>query len=161
MAQWGSRPNCSGSGESLRTAKRAIVQELVVLEKHDREEQDAEARAFRLASRGTVSEEVLNQEIGLIQTRQRWIAEQRQRLEEQLSDVRRSSFDPHNIAMLRQRLEARLETATPEDRRYILDALGVQADGVWEQELQVPSGKSLRSRPLVNEDLLFTIPNNS
>ena len=142
MAQWGSRPKCSGSGESLRTAKRAIVQELVVLEKHDREEQGAEARAFRLASRGTVSEEVLNQEIGLIQTRQRWIAEQRQRLEEQLSDVRRSSVDPHNIAMLRQRSEARLETATPEDRRYILDALGVnvliQADGVWELELQVP-----------------------
>ena len=112
------------------------------VETHAPRGQDAEARAFRLASRGTVSEEVLNQEIGLIRTRQRWIAEQRQRLEEQLWDVQRYSFDPKNIELLRRRLEARLETPTPEDRRYILNALGVnvlvQSDGTWELELQVP-----------------------
>ena len=89
-----------------------------------------------------MSEEILNQEIGLIRTRQRWIVEQRQRLEQQLSDIQQFSFDPKTVEMLRQRLEAKLETATPEDRRYILDALGVkvlvQADKSWELELQVP-----------------------
>ena len=44
--------------------------------------------------------------------------------------------------MLRQRLEARLATETPDDRRFILEAVGtrvmVQADGTWELELQVP-----------------------
>ena len=97
---------------------------------------DAEGRAFRLAARGTVSEEVFDQEIGLIRTRQRWIYEQRQRLENQLWDIQRYTFDPKNIEMLRRRLEAKLEAATPQDRRYILDALGVnvliQADGTWE-----------------------------
>jgi len=89
-----------------------------------------------------VSEEILNQEIGLIRTRQRWIAEQSQRLEEQLSDIQRYSIDPKNIEMLRRRLDSRLESATPEDRRYIFNALGVnvpvQSDGTWELELQVP-----------------------
>ena len=54
--------------------------------------------------------------------------------------------------MLHQRSEARLETETPEDRHYILDALGanvlIQADGVWELELQVP-----REVPKDNGDL--------
>ncbi len=123
-------------------SEASLIRELESLEGKLREEQEAEARAFRLASRGDVSEEVFNQEIGLIRTRQRWIAEQRERLEQQLADIQRYSFDPQSIEMLRQRLEARLATETPDDRRFILEALGtkvmVQADGTWELELQVP-----------------------
>ena len=52
----------------------------------EQEEQEAEARAFRLASRGQVNEDVFNQEVGLIRTRQRWLTEQRERLEQQLLD---------------------------------------------------------------------------
>ena len=125
-----------------KESEASLIRELDSLERQHKEEQDAEARAFRLASRGTVSEEILNQEIGLIRTRQRWIIEQRQRLEQQLSDIQQFSFDPQTVEMLRQRLEGRLETATPEDRRYILNALGVkvlvQTDKTWELELQVP-----------------------
>jgi hypothetical protein len=123
-------------------SEASLIRELESLEGKQREEQDAEARAFRLATRGNVSEEVFNQEIGLIRTRQRWIVEQRERLEQQLADIQRYSFDPQSIEMLRQRLEARLATETPDDRRFILEALGtkvmVQADGTWELELQVP-----------------------
>ena len=92
----------------------SLIRVLEYLERQHRDEQDAEAWAFRLASRGTVSEGVFNQEIGLIRTRQRWIAEERQRLERQLSDVQRYSFDPQSVETLRQPLENRLETATPE-----------------------------------------------
>ncbi len=123
-------------------SEASLIRELETLEAKQREEQEAEARAFRLATRGNVSEEVFNQEIGLIRTRQRWIAEQRDRLEQQLADIQRYSFDPQSIEMLRQRLETRLATETPDDRRFILEALGtkvmVQADGTWELELQVP-----------------------
>ena len=45
------------------------------------------ARAFRLAARGNINEEVFNQEIGLIRTRQRWLAVQRERLGHQLADA--------------------------------------------------------------------------
>ena len=123
-------------------SEASVIRELEALERQHRGEMDAEGRAFRLASRGTVSEEVFDQEIGLIRTRQRWINEQRQRLENQLWDIQRYTFDPKNIEMLRRRLEAKLEAATLQDRRYILNALGVnvliQADGTWELELQVP-----------------------
>ena len=124
-------------------SEASLIRELESLEKQHIEEQEAEARALRLASRGTVSEEVFNQEIGLIRTRQRWLAEQRQRLEQQLADIRRYSFDPRNVERLRERLEDRLATATAENRRFILKAVGakviVQQDGTWELELQVPS----------------------
>ncbi len=114
----------------------------MLLEGKQREEQDAEARAFRLATRGNVSEEVFNQEIGLIRTRQRWVAEQQGRLKQQLADIQSYSFDPRSIEMLRQRLEAKLSTATPDHRRFILEAVGakvmVRVDGTWELELQVP-----------------------
>ncbi len=123
-------------------SEASLIRELESLERQQRAEQDAEARAFRLATRGNVSEEVFNQEIGLIRTRQRWIAEQRERLERQLADIQRYSIDPQSIEMLRQRLAARLAAATPDDRRFILGAVGtkviVQADGTWELELQVP-----------------------
>ena len=119
-----------------------LARELESLERQQREEQDTEARAFRLAARGDVSEEVFGQEIGLIRTRQRWIAEQRERSEQQLSDVQRYSFNPQSIEILRQRLEKRLATATPDDRRFIMEAVGtkvmIQGDGTWELELQVP-----------------------
>lgn len=125
-----------------KETEASIIRELETLERQQIEEQDAESKAFRLASRGTVSERTFNQELGLIQTRQLWIAEQRQRLEQQLSDVQRYTFDPQHIEILRQRLESKLETASAEDRQYILNALGakvlVHGDGIWELELQVP-----------------------
>ncbi len=133
-------------------SEASLIRELESLDRQQQEEGNVEARAFRLASRGQVSEEVFSQEIGLIRTRQRWLAEQRERLEQQLGDIRRYSFNPQSVKMLRQRLEARLATATPEDRRFILEALSVkvmaQADGTWELELQVP-----REAPAPADDL--------
>ncbi len=123
-------------------SEASLDRELESLGRQQREEQEAESRAFRPAARGNVSEEVFNQEIGLIHTRQRWLAEQEERLEQQLADIQRCSFDPQSIKTLRQWLEEKLATATPEDRRFILEAVGakvlVQADGTWELELQIP-----------------------
>ncbi len=123
-------------------SEASLVRELETLGKKEKEEHEAEARAFRLASRQQVSEDVFSQELGLIRTRQRWLAEQRERLQQQIADIQRYSFDAETVERLRQRLAARLESATPEDRQFILDALSVrvvaQPDGTWELELQVP-----------------------
>ncbi len=74
--------------------------------------------------------------------------------------MRAMEFDPKSVEILRQRLEAKLETATPEDRRFILDAVGakvlVQADGAWELELQVPRGVPAAEGP-VQEGVLQTV----
>ena len=123
-------------------SEASLIRELESIRGQQKAEQEAEAKAFRLAARGNVSEAVFDQEVGLIRTRQRWLAEQRERLEGHLADIQRYSFDPKSIEILPRRLEAKLETATPDDRRFILEAVGtkviVQADGTWELELQVP-----------------------
>jgi hypothetical protein len=120
----------------------SLRRELESLQRQQKEEQDAEARAFRLAARNRVSEKIFSQEMGLIRTRQRWIGEQLERAQAQLADLERFSFSPEAIALLRNRLEARLAGTTAEDKRFVLEAVNakviVQADGTWELELQVP-----------------------
>ena len=107
-----------------------------------------------MAAKGQVAEEVFNQEVGLIRTRRRWIAEQQERLQAQLADLERYQVDPTMIEVLRKRLESRLAAATPEDRRFILDALETrvitQPNGSWEIELQVPCG-SQNEETIVNK----------
>ena len=89
-----------------------------------------------------------------------WIAEQKERVEQQLGDIQRYSFDPQSVEILRQRLEAKLETASTEDRRFILDAVGakvlVQGDGAWDLELQVPRGVPAAEAPF-QEGVLQTV----
>ena len=89
-------------------SEASLIRELESLQGQRREEEELEATAFRLATRGNVSEMVFNQEIGLIRSRQRWIAEQRERLEQQLADIQQYNFDPQSIETLRQRLEMSL-----------------------------------------------------
>ena len=128
-------------GITAETAE-SLRRDLVALERKQQEEQNAEARAFRLAARVEVNEQVFSQEIGLIRTKQRWLDEEYQRIYAQLTEVERYSLDPEAIARLRGRLEARLAGATAEDRRFVLEAVGTkvvtQTDGDWELELQVP-----------------------
>ncbi len=120
----------------------SLRRELESLQRRQEEERDAEARAFRLAARVDLNEDVFGQEIGLIRTKQRWIEEQSKRLQDQLDDVERYTFTPEAIALLRRRLDTRLAAATPEDRRFVLEAVGtkgfVQIDGSWDLELQIP-----------------------
>jgi hypothetical protein len=124
----------------------SLHREFESLKRQLEEEQAAEARAFRLAARTQVSEAVFNQEVGLIRTRQRWIGEQIQRVQAQLEDIERYSFSEEAIALLRHRLEARLAGSTPEDQRFVLEAVGarviVQADRSWELEMQIPRSAS-------------------
>ena len=85
---------------------------------------------------------MFDQEIGLIRTKQRWIDEQQERLEQQLADIQRFNIDPQAVELLRERLASRLAAAKPDDRRFVLEAIGakviVQPDGTWELEFQVP-----------------------
>jgi len=59
---------------------------------------------------------VYEEEIGLIHTRQRWLADQRQQVQAQLSDLKRYRFDPSAIGIMRERLDIRLKRAAVEDR---------------------------------------------
>ena len=127
-----------GSQESEASLRR----ELVHLDIQDRKEKDAEAKAYNLAAHSDVSEDAFNEVIGLIRTKRQWIAEQRARLLNQVEELERHRFNPEAVELLHKRLSARLEVANPEDRRFVLEAVGakvvVRADGRWDLELQVP-----------------------
>ena len=81
-----------------------------------------------------------------------------------MNRFQRYSFNPQTAQILRQRLESRLESATPEVRQYIFNALGVRvlvrADKTWELELEIPREvpqpervlQIANSRPELNSD---------
>jgi site-specific DNA recombinase len=124
--------------ESAVSLRRQIIK----LEGEDKKEGEAESRAFRLAAHAQVSEQVFQQEVGLIRARRRWLEEERNRLENQLADIERLSFSPDTVESLRCRFEERLERATPEDRRFVLESLGAKViafpDGTWDMEIELP-----------------------
>ncbi|MCX6002928.1 MAG: recombinase family protein, partial [Chloroflexi bacterium] len=120
----------------------SLRRQITNLEGEDMKEEEAESRAFRLAAHALVSEQVFQQEIGLIRTRRRWLKEELHRLEQQLADIERHTFSPDAVESLRHRLEERLARATPEDRRFVLESLGAKViaypDGTWDMEIELP-----------------------
>ena len=126
----------------LEVSAESMSKELAELERQQRLEQDAETKAFRMYTRGRVSEDVYQQEIALIRTRRKWLAEQRERLKSQLADLERYSFQESDVDALRERIETRLSHANADDRRFVLEAVGtrviVNHGGIWEVEIRVP-----------------------
>ena len=90
-----------------------------------------------------VDQDVYEQEIGLIRTKRRWIAEQRERLGDQLADLQSYTLSREGLEALRDRLANRLEGATFSDRRFVLEALGVQviaqSEGTWTFQVAMPT----------------------
>ena len=123
-------------------SETSLRRQITNMKGEDKKEEEAESRAFRLAAHANVSEEVFRQEVGLIRARRRWLVEERNRVEQQLADIERLSFSPDAVESLRSRLEERLERATPEDRRFVLESLGTKViaypDGTWDMEIELP-----------------------
>ncbi len=123
-------------------SEASLRRQITNLEGEDKKEEEAESRAFRLAAHAKVSEQVFQQEVGLIRTRRHWLEEERDRLQTQLADIERLSFSPEAIESLRQRFEERLTRATPEDQRFVLESLGAKVvaypNGTWDMEIELP-----------------------
>ena len=123
-------------------SEASLRRQITNLEGEDQKEEEAESRAFRLAAHAQVSEPVFQQEVGLIKARRSWLEEERRRLGDQLADIERLSFSPDAVESLRRRFEERLERATPEDRRFVLESLGTKLiaypDGTWDMEIELP-----------------------
>ena len=130
----------------LEASSESIGKEIAEVEGQGKTELEAESKAFRAYTRGKVSEDVYQQEIGLIRTRRKWLTEQRQRLESQLAQLNECNINDDDLKMLRTRVANRLDQAAPEDRRFVLEAVGTQVlvdeGGRWEVEIHVPRAES-------------------
>ena len=121
---------------------RSLKDELAGLEVKFREEQSAESQVLRLASRFRISEDVFLEEVGLIQTRQTWIENEKERLTGLLYGVQDVGPAPEALAILRDRLGENLSRCDFQDQKFVLDAVGAKViasgDGSWELELELP-----------------------
>jgi hypothetical protein len=112
------------------------------LERQARQEREAEAQAFRLASRYHLSEDVFRQELDVIRSRSQGIEERRRRVLSQLDILDQGFPTAEAMEALQQRLASVLPSEASRDRSLILDALGVSVlahgDGSWDLELEAP-----------------------
>lgn len=137
---------CLGEMERQRQlveqTAQSMKKELAELDRKDRVEQEAEAQVLRLAARYGISEDVLQQEVGLIRTRRNWIKEEKGRLTAGLNDLDGGGVDPSALEILRDRLSGHMARGTNDDQRFLLDSLGATiiaaGDGSWELEVEIP-----------------------
>jgi len=119
-----------------------LKEEMGQLERQARQEREAEAQAFRLASRYHLSEDVFRQELDVIRSRRQGIEERRRRVLSQLEMLDQGFPTAEAMEALQQRLGSVLSSEASRDRSLILDALGVSVlahgDGSWDLELEVP-----------------------
>ena len=119
-----------------------LKEEMGQLERQARQEREAEAQAFRLASRYHLSEDVFRQELDVIRSRRQGIEERRRRVLSQLEMLDQGFPTAEAMEALQQRLGSVLSSEASRDRSLIFDALGVSViahgDGSWDLELEVP-----------------------
>ncbi len=119
-----------------------LKEEMGQLERQARQEREAEAQAFRLASRYHLSEDVFQQELDVIRNRRQGIEERRRRVLSQLEMLDQGFPTAEAMEALQQKMGSVLSSEASRDRSLILDALGVSViahgDGSWDLELEVP-----------------------
>ena len=74
------------------------------MKSRSREERETEANILRHAASHNFSEEVLEQELNLTQVKQRWIAERRELLSRQITELETRFANPETMNILHQRL---------------------------------------------------------
>ena len=126
------------SGES----EKHLEEELGALQLQEQQEQEAEVRAFRMYTRGRVSDVLYEREIDRIRSRLASLREQSCKLREQLADSGLRLTSPEGVAALREAVASRLAEASDSNKRFVLESTGAQViahgDGAWDLELRVP-----------------------
>jgi phage shock protein A len=138
--------------QQLGLRQGAIDQSITSLEEElrrlDREEnlnRNAEAELIGLRARykDRISDEAFERQLTQIETKQRWITQERERTLEQLSQLKAKSISLVGLEQLRGKVEQRLASGEFADRRYVLEALGtriiVTTEGTSEVEFTIPA----------------------
>ncbi len=115
-----------------------IEKRIKELDKQYQQTIDDERRKLEL-----LTEEAFKQTQALIKARRTWLKEEVEREKVKLAAVQRQSVTKDRVEATRKRLEDRLNSATDEDWRFILEALGTRivafGDGSWDIEINVPA----------------------
>ena len=114
------------SEEVAQAALSSIIQRQKKLDN-----QEMELVSLRL--RGDFGDEIYQRQLALLKAERTCCQDERERLERQLETIRQRSLNVQQITAMCARFANRLEHATEDDRRFILESLGtnitVDADG--------------------------------
>jgi len=96
------------------------------LEKRLAKLQDAEAKAYSGYARGMASEETYRRVTAELRAEHTWLTEELERQHEALEDTRHMAISADAIKRLYPVLLHRMQTATLEDKRFVLECLDTQ-----------------------------------
>jgi len=120
-----------------------LQDELRRLERKWNDNSNAESELVGLRIRGKVSDGAYDKQRTLLSAERQWVAEERERVEEQLARLNQESVSLVSLEQLRGRLQQKLASTEFADRRFILEALGtkiiVTTCGSIEVEFAIPT----------------------
>jgi len=123
-----------------------LEDELKRLDRKGNDNSNAESELVGLRVRGKVSDEAYDKQRTLLNAERQWLAEERERVREQLARLNQEAVSLLSLEQLRSRLEQKLASTEFADRRFILEALGtkviVATDGRIEIEFAIPTEKN-------------------
>lgn len=132
-------------GEAVKETIARLEDEHKRLDRKWNENSNAESELVGLRIRGKVSDEAYDRQQSLLTAERQWIAEERERIREQLVHLKEESVSLISLERLRGQLEKKLASTEFADRRFILEALGtkviVTTTGSVEIELAIPTEK--------------------
>jgi len=118
------------TGDSLRKS-------LVTLDRKNASNLDTETNLVLEKARGNVSQEAYERALARVKAERTWITEERERLQSQLQTLEQGQAALLGLAQMRERLAQKLASATVEDWRMILNALGAEVHVTDEGTLDV------------------------
>jgi hypothetical protein len=100
--------------------------ELKRIDRKSNENINAESELVSLRIRNKVSEEAYDRQMVLLMTERNWVAEEKERINQRLTDLRKRAISLVSLDQLRQQMADRLFSDKFEDRRFILEALNTK-----------------------------------
>jgi ribosomal protein S20 len=117
--------------------KTNLTQSVADLEKQIQETVIHEQKALRL-----LSEQAFKDEQKTLLTRRTWLEQEVSKQKNKLAELDKTQMDLDSVEAARKELQSKLDTATDEDWRTILEALKVKVymfgDGTWDIEINIP-----------------------
>ncbi len=94
----------------------------------DNEEVELVALRVRKDSKGNplVSDSALERNIALLKAQRAWVKEEQERIQAQLESLRRYKLTEDRLVEIRARIQTRLDSATPQDKRWVLECLNTR-----------------------------------
>ena len=107
-----------------------------------------ETELVGLRLRGVVSDVALDRNAALLKAERSHIQEEIGRQEAQLTALNQSQAGAEAIKLLRERVVGKLNSATPEDRRFILEAVDTRVTVKHDKTLEISLGVPSRPAPV-------------